>query len=68
VADKFPSAQVIGLDLSPIQEIWIPSNLRFIVEDFHDPWLHGDNFDFVHVRHVTPSIRDYESLFARSFE
>ncbi|KAK6065422.1 WD repeat domain-containing protein jip5 [Seiridium cupressi] len=68
MADKFPSAQVIGLDLSPIQEPWIPPNLRFIVEDIHDPWLHGDDFDFVHFRHVSLFLREFDSVLVKCLE
>ncbi|KAI9728512.1 MAG: hypothetical protein M1834_007650 [Cirrosporium novae-zelandiae] len=32
-ADKFPSAKVIGTDLSPIQPRFVPPNCSFIVED-----------------------------------
>lgn len=68
MADAFPSAQVVGLDLSPIQTPWIPPNLRFIVEDIHDPWLHGDNFDLIHFRHVSLFLRDFDSVVAKCFE
>lgn len=27
-ADEFPSAEVIGTDLSPIQPSWVPPNLK----------------------------------------
>ncbi|KAI0126317.1 S-adenosyl-L-methionine-dependent methyltransferase [Xylariales sp. AK1849] len=68
IADKYPSAQVIGLDLSPIQENWVPPNLRFIIEDIHDPWLHGDNFDLVHLRHVSLFLKNFESVVVKSFQ
>ncbi|KAI1840310.1 hypothetical protein JX265_013755 [Neoarthrinium moseri] len=68
MADQFPSAQVIGLDLSPIQEPWIPPNLRFIVEDIHDPWIHGDDFDLVHLRHVSLFLKNFESVVAKAFQ
>lgn len=67
MADQYPSAQVIGVDLSPIQEPWIPPNLRFIVDDIHDPWIHGDDFDLVHIRHVSLFLRDFDSIVEKSF-
>ena len=33
MADKFPEAQVIGTDLSPIQAVLVPPNLRFEIDD-----------------------------------
>ncbi|KAH6645514.1 S-adenosyl-L-methionine-dependent methyltransferase [Truncatella angustata] len=65
MADKFPSAQVVGTDLSPIQTPWTPPNLRFVVDDIEDPWLHGDHFDLVHMRHTSTFIRDIDSVLDR---
>lgn len=41
VADKYPAAQVIGFDLSPIQPAWVPPNCRFIVDDAELEWMFG---------------------------
>jgi trans-aconitate methyltransferase len=32
-ADAHPSADVLGVDLSPIQPAWVPPNCRFTVDD-----------------------------------
>lgn len=51
VGDEYPSAEVLGIDLSPIQPVWVPPNVKFMVDDFESPWLHGNNyFDYVHGR------------------
>ncbi|KAI8651652.1 hypothetical protein NCS55_01410900 [Fusarium keratoplasticum] len=34
MADENPHADVIGIDLSPIQPEWVPPNCRFIMDDF----------------------------------
>jgi hypothetical protein len=48
---KFPSAQVIGNDISAIQPNWVVPNVEFIVEDFEAEWLYEPNsFDFIHAR------------------
>ncbi|KAI4862701.1 S-adenosyl-L-methionine-dependent methyltransferase [Hypoxylon rubiginosum] len=67
VAEMFPSARVVGCDLSPIQPVWLPSNLRFVIDDIEDEWAHGDNWDLVHVRQVFPTIRDARRVCAQSF-
>ena len=41
VADDFPTANVIGIDLSPIQPADVPQNCEFIVADLNQ----GLNFD-----------------------
>jgi len=43
VGDLYPGASVLGLDLSPIQPHWIPSNVRFMVDDVEDEWIHGSD-------------------------
>src|SRR5271167_630048 len=33
VADKYPSARVIGMDLAPVQPTLVPGNCEFVVGD-----------------------------------
>ena len=68
MADQFPSAEVIGVDLSPIQSLWIPPNLRFVVDDFEDEWMNGDNYDLVHLRSISPIVKDMQKLLERCLE
>ncbi|KAF5017330.1 hypothetical protein F66182_10759 [Fusarium sp. NRRL 66182] len=68
VADKFPSASVIGVDLSPIQPTWVPPNLRFIVDDIEDEWMHGHDFDFVHMRCISPWLKDQVKVLRQAYE
>ncbi|KAI0881385.1 S-adenosyl-L-methionine-dependent methyltransferase [Annulohypoxylon maeteangense] len=67
VADMFPAAEVVGCDLSPIQPLWVPSNVRFIIDDIEDEWAHGDNWDLVHIRQVFPAIQDPPGVCRQSF-
>jgi len=62
VGELFPSAQVLGVDLSPIQPVWIPPNVEFIVDDIEDEWAYASDFDYVHLRMVGLSIKDNEKL------
>ncbi|RKL33119.1 hypothetical protein BFJ72_g10135 [Fusarium proliferatum] len=47
-----------GIDLSPIQPSWVPPNLKFLVDDIEDEWMHGGDFDFVHMRCISPWLKD----------
>jgi SAM-dependent methyltransferase len=48
---KFPTAHVIGNDISPIQPSWVAPNIEFIMEDFENEWDYPLNhFDFIHAR------------------
>lgn len=63
-ADQYPSAQVIGTDLSPIQPAWTPPNCKFELDDASQTWTYPDNnFDFIHVRFMLGSIEDYVKLY-----
>jgi hypothetical protein len=69
VGDQFPSANVLGVDLSPIQPDWVPPNVKFLVDDIESPWLFQRNyFDYIHSRHTVMAIKDWMRLFRRSLE
>ncbi|UNI24088.1 hypothetical protein JDV02_009865 [Purpureocillium takamizusanense] len=69
MGDQFPSAHVLGIDLSPIQPDWLPPNVRFLVDDVESPWLHPRNhFDYIHSRHTVMAIKDWTRMFRRAFE
>jgi SAM-dependent methyltransferase len=68
-ADSYPSAEVIGTDLSPIQPSWVPPNLRFIVDDAEEPWLFSASrpFDFIHARDLGGAIADWPRLLRQAY-
>ncbi|KAF4954400.1 hypothetical protein FSARC_12143 [Fusarium sarcochroum] len=67
-ADQYPSAEVIGTDLSPIQPKWTPPNCSFEVDDFEQNWVYHDNFDYIHARELGGCITDEDQLFRRAFD
>ncbi|KAF3479485.1 uncharacterized protein GIQ15_06461 [Arthroderma uncinatum] len=67
-ADEYPSAEVIGNDLSPTQPSLVPPNLKFIVDDVEDEWGYEDSpFDYIHGRFLIASIRDWQKLIRQAF-
>ncbi|KAK5080418.1 hypothetical protein LTR05_008667 [Lithohypha guttulata] len=69
MGDLYPSAQVIGTDLSPIQPNWIPPNVSFQVDDATDPWAFPkESFDFIHARSLAGSIQDWPALIRKAYE
>ncbi|OIW31213.1 S-adenosyl-L-methionine-dependent methyltransferase [Coniochaeta ligniaria NRRL 30616] len=69
MGDQYESANVLGIDLSPIQPDWVPPNVKFMVDDVESPWLHPRNhFDYIHSRHTVMAIKDWPKLFRRSLE
>ncbi|PHH85714.1 hypothetical protein CDD83_38 [Cordyceps sp. RAO-2017] len=69
MGDQFPSAHVLGVDLSPIQPDWLPPNVRFLVDDIESPWLYRRNhFDYIHSRHTVMAVREWPRLLRRAYE
>jgi len=69
MGDKYENAQITGVDLSPIQPMWVPPNVTFEMDDATKPWLRTKNsMDFVHIRNMVGSIRDWKALFAEALE
>ncbi|KAL1967102.1 hypothetical protein VTN77DRAFT_3626 [Rasamsonia byssochlamydoides] len=67
-ADQYPSAEVIGVDLSPIQPKWVPPNCIFEIDDFDNNWIYTRPFDFIHGRELMGFVADYGRLFCQAFK
>jgi trans-aconitate methyltransferase len=69
-ADEFPSAEVIGIDLSPIQPTWIPPNCKFLIDDLESDWLYSrsEAFDFIHGKALSGSIEDWGRLYRQVYD
>lgn len=69
-ADEHPAAEVIGIDLSPIQPTWIPPNCMFVVDDAEEDWLYtpGRAFDYIHGRAMGGSISNWPKLYAQIYK
>ncbi|KAF2859032.1 S-adenosyl-L-methionine-dependent methyltransferase [Piedraia hortae CBS 480.64] len=69
VADDYPDAHVIGIDLSPIQPTAVPPNLEFLVMDADEPWDYHSRFNYVHTRLMNGfSIRSWPFFYEQAFE
>ncbi|OAA57144.1 Methyltransferase type 11 [Akanthomyces lecanii RCEF 1005] len=68
IGDEFPEAEVIGVDLSPIQPSYVPPNVRFIIDDVEDEWDYPSQLDFVFGRMLVGSISNWPKLMAQSYD
>ena len=69
VADRYPAAVVLGIDVAQIQPRWVPPNCEFEVGDVEDAWRFRTNsFDFIHMRDPLFVVRDWETLIGQCFQ
>ncbi|KAI5848797.1 S-adenosyl-L-methionine-dependent methyltransferase [Tricharina praecox] len=67
-AETWPSAEVIGTDLSPIQPTWTFANCRFEIDDAENTWTWpADHFDLIHSRFMAQTIRDWDKYLGQIY-
>jgi len=67
MGDEYPSAEIIGVDISANMPTWLPPNVRFEIADVEDPWTYGTPFDYIHSRYMAGSIKDWPELMGQCF-
>ncbi|KAL5409983.1 hypothetical protein PMIN03_005677 [Paraphaeosphaeria minitans] len=68
MGDKYPSAEILGNDISPIQPNLVPPNVKFEVDDLEEEWVYSTKFDYIHVRYLACSIRDWPRLMQQCYK
>jgi len=69
MADEHPGAEILGIDLSPIQPSFTPPNCKFEIDDVTSPWTWPDShFDFINIRSLYGSIGDWPALYAQIYK
>lgn len=68
MADAYPSAEVVGVELSPSQPMLVPPNLTFQIDEFDDEWTYSHPFDYIHARLLAGRIHDWARLMRQCFE
>ncbi|OJJ45620.1 hypothetical protein ASPZODRAFT_133477 [Penicilliopsis zonata CBS 506.65] len=69
VANKYPEAFVVGVDLAPIQPPNHPKNCDFYAPfDFESPWAMGEeSWDLIHMQMGSGSVASWPNLYRRIF-
>ncbi|KAK5995316.1 Methyltransferase pytC [Cladobotryum mycophilum] len=63
VADEYPGAQVLGVDIAPTQPQWVPPNCQFELDDIEQSWTwKPDSADFIFGRDLILSVRNFPKL------
>jgi len=67
-ADEHPEAEVLGVDVSPIQPPFVPPNVKFEIDDMEKPWTYTTKFDFIFSRMMTGSFSDWGVYLKQCFD
>ena len=65
--DKYPSALVLGNDISPVQPTKVPLNVNFELDDMERDWAFLSEFDLIHGRYLAGSIADWPRLIRQAY-
>ncbi|KAK5070577.1 hypothetical protein LTR64_000249 [Lithohypha guttulata] len=70
MGEEYPEASIHGIDLSPIQPDWAPSNVKFEIDDVEDDWTWPENhFDLIYSKlMLVGAIKDYRKYFEQAFK
>ncbi|ETN45780.1 uncharacterized protein HMPREF1541_09613 [Cyphellophora europaea CBS 101466] len=68
MGDLYPSAQILGNDLSPVQPSSVPPNVSFEVDDIESDWAYNAPFDYIHSRSMAGSLKDWPRLMRQAFQ
>lgn len=68
MADKYPTAEVLGVDIAATQPPFVPPNCTFEIEDVEEDWPYrASHFDFIHGRDLMTAVRDWPRLLAQAY-
>lgn len=70
LAEKYPQTDVHGVDLSPIQPDWTPSNVKFEIDDIEDEWTWPENhFDLIYSKiMLIGTVKNWRKYFEQAFK
>lgn len=68
LGDEYPEANIVGNDLSPIQPPWVPPNVKFFIDDVELEWAEPVKYDYIHVRYMACSIKDWPRLVQQIYD
>jgi hypothetical protein len=58
---------VQGIDISPIQPVWVPPNVSFYVDDCEQDWLVSD-LDLAHFRFMAIILKDVPKVLDNAYK
>jgi len=67
-ADEHPNAEVLGVDLSPIQPHFVPPNCHFEIDDLEKEWTWTEPFDYIFSRMMVASFADWKTYTQNAYD
>ncbi|KXH28496.1 methyltransferase [Colletotrichum nymphaeae SA-01] len=68
VCEAHPEAEVVGVDLSPVQPGFTPPNVHYEIDDLEEEWSFSRKFDYVHCMMMTGAFRDWQNFHQQAFD
>lgn len=68
MGDRYPSAEIVGVDITATAPAHVPPNVRFEIDDLEDVWTWSAPFEYVHSRYMTGAIKDWERYVRQCYE
>lgn len=66
--DEHPEADIIGVDLSPIQPSFVPPNVRFLIDDIDEEWDYSEPFNYIHSRMMNFSVQNWQDYLSKIYQ
>ncbi|KAN0072702.1 S-adenosyl-L-methionine-dependent methyltransferase [Elaphomyces granulatus] len=68
MGNSYSSATIVGKDLSPIQPLWGPQNVEFMLDDIEHDWEETQPYGYIHCRYMAGSISDWPRLVRQCYQ
>jgi len=68
MGDAYPSAEIIGVDISASMPTFVPTNVSFEIDNVEDRWTYSRPFDYIHCRYMAGSIMDWPKLMQQCYQ
>ncbi|KAH7634074.1 S-adenosyl-L-methionine-dependent methyltransferase [Sordaria sp. MPI-SDFR-AT-0083] len=66
--DRWPMARVRGMDISPVQPLWVPPNVDFLVDDCEQEWLMREEVDYAHFRFMATVLKNLPVVLGHAYD
>ena len=68
MGEQYPECEIVGTDISAIQETSVPPNVSFELEDAEISWDRlPSSVDFVHIRHLDGAFKSTSFVYEQAF-